>query len=199
MGAYSPLPWAPETLVDDIVRTVVQPTVDEMHRRDTPFAGLLYAGLALTSRGLRTVEFNARFGDPETQVVLARLLTPLGGVLKAAATGHLADVPDLRWTPDAAVVVVVAAEGYPNTPRTGDPIEGLDAVGDSTDAYVLHAGTRASDDGGVVSAGGRVLSVVGTGHELAAARAAAYGAVGKISLRGSHHRSDIAEQAASGA
>ncbi len=99
MGAYSPLPWAPPTLVDDIVRTVVQPTVDEMHRRGTPFAGLLYAGLALTSRGLRTVEFNARFGDPETQVVLARLLTPLGGVLKAAATGHLADLPDLRWTP----------------------------------------------------------------------------------------------------
>ena len=199
MGAYSPLPWAPETSVDDIVRTVVQPTVDEMHRRGTPFAGLLYAGLALTSRGLRIVEFNARFGDPETQVVLARLLTPLGGVLKAAATGHLADVPDLRWTPDAAVTVVVAAEDYPDTPRTGDPIEGLDAVGDSPDAYVLHAGTRASDDGSVVSAGGRVLSVVGTGPDLAAARAAAYAAVGKISLTGSHHRSDIAERAASGA
>ena len=103
MGAYSPLPWAPDSLVDDIVRTVVQPTVDEMHRRGTPFAGLLYAGLALTSRGLRVVEFNARFGDPETQVVLARLLTPLGGVLRAAATGHLDEFPDLRWTPDAAV------------------------------------------------------------------------------------------------
>ena len=195
MGAYSPLPWAPDTLVDDIVRTVVQPTVDEMHRRGTPFAGLLYAGLALTSRGLRTVEFNARFGDPETQVVLARLLTPLGGVLKAAATGHLADWPDLRWTPDAAVTVVVAAENYPDTPRTGDPIEGLDAAEAVPDAYVLHAGTR-SVDGSVVSAGGRVLSVVGTGIDLAAARAAAYAAVAEITLTGSHHRSDIAERAA---
>ena len=146
MGAYSPLPWAPESLVDDVVRTVVQPTVDEMHRRGTPFAGLLYIGLALTSRGLRVVEFNARFGDPETQVVLARLLTPLGGVLRAAAIGHLADLPDLRWTPDAAVTVVVAAENYPDTPRTGDPIEGLDAANAVPDAYVLHAGTRLATD-----------------------------------------------------
>jgi phosphoribosylamine--glycine ligase len=197
MGAYSPLPWAPDTLVDDIVRTVVQPTVDEMHRRGTPFAGLLYAGLALTARGLRTVEFNARFGDPETQVVLARLLTPLGGVLKAASTGHLADFPDLRWTPDAAVTVVIAAENYPDPPRTGDPIEGLDAANATPDAYVLHAGTKAVD-GRVVSAGGRVLSVVGTGADLAAARTAAYAAVTQISLAGSHHRNDIAEQAASG-
>ncbi len=198
MGAYSPLPWASETLVDDIVRTVVQPTVDEMHRRGTPFAGLLYAGLALTSRGLRTVEFNARFGDPETQVVLARLLTPLGGVLKAAATGHLAGLPDLRWTPDAAVTVVVAAENYPDAPRTGDLIEGLDAANAVPDAYVLHAGTRsAGGGGGTVSAGGRVLSVVGTGTDLAAARGAAYAAVGDISLAGSHHRTDIADQAAS--
>jgi phosphoribosylamine--glycine ligase len=167
-----------------------------MHRRGTPFAGLLYAGLALTSRGLRTVEFNARFGDPETQVVLARLLTPLGSVLKAAATGHLADLPDLRWSPDAAVTVVVAAENYPDTPRTGDSIEGLDAANAVPDAYVLHAGTRPAG-GSIVSAGGRVLSVVGTGTDLAAARRAAYAAVEKVSLTGSHHRTDIAEQAAS--
>ncbi len=194
MGAYSPLPWAPESLVDDVVRTVVQPTVDEMARRGTPFSGLLYTGLAMTSRGMRVVEFNARFGDPETQVVLARLLTPLGAVLRAAALGHLADLPDLRWTPNAAVTVVVAAENYPDTPRTGDPIEGLDAANAVPDAYVLHAGTRLEGDQ-VVSAGGRVLSVVGTGPDLAAARAAAYTAVDRISLAGSHHRSDIAEAA----
>jgi phosphoribosylamine--glycine ligase len=197
MGAYSPLPWAPASLVEDVVRTVVQPTVDEMHRRGTPFAGLLYTGLAMTSRGPRVVEFNARFGDPETQVVLARLLTPLGGVLKASATGHLADLPDLRWTPDAAVTVVVAAENYPETPRTGDPIGGLAAANAVTDAYVLHAGTRVSE-GAVVSAGGRVLSVVGTGADLASARAAAYAAVDRIELSGSRHRSDIAEHAAAG-
>lgn len=197
MGAYSPLPWAPDSLVDDIVRTVCQPTIDEMHRRGTPFAGLLYAGLALTTRGLRVVEFNARFGDPETQVVLARLLTPLGGLLKSAASGHLADFPDLRWTPDAAVTVVVAAENYPDTPRTGDPIEGLGAANAVPDAYVLHAGTRV-DGAHVVSAGGRVLSVVGTGADLASARSAAYAAVDRVSLAGSHHRTDIAEQAASG-
>jgi phosphoribosylamine--glycine ligase len=197
MGAYSPLPWAPAALVEDVVRTVVQPTVDEMHRRGTPFAGLLYTGLAMTSRGPRVVEFNARFGDPETQVVLARLLTPLGGVLKASATGHLADLPDLRWTPDAAVTVVVAAENYPETPRTGDPIGGLAAANAVTDAYVLHAGTRVSE-GAVVSAGGRVLSVVGTGADLASARAAAYAAVDRIELSGSRHRSDIAEHAAAG-
>ncbi|MEO8107753.1 MAG: phosphoribosylamine--glycine ligase [Actinomycetes bacterium] len=197
MGAYSPLPWAPENLVDDIVRNVVQPTVDEMHRRGTPFAGLLYAGLALTSRGLRVIEFNARFGDPETQVVLARLLTPLGGVLRAAATGHLDEFPDLRWAPDAAVTVVIAAENYPDTPRTGDPIGGLDAANAMPNAYVLHAGTK-GDDGRVLSAGGRVLSVVGTGADLAEARSAAYAAVGRLSLAGSHHRTDIAERAAAG-
>lgn len=195
MGAYSPLPWAPESLVDDVVRTVVQPTVNEMAGRGTPFSGLLYTGLAMTSRGMRVVEFNARFGDPETQVVLARLLTPLGAVLRAAALGHLADLPDLRWTPEAAVTVVVAAENYPDTPRTGEPIEGLDAANAVPDAYVLHAGTRLEGNR-VVSAGGRVLSVVGTGADLAAARAAAYTAVDRISLAGSHHRSDIAERAA---
>jgi len=131
-------------------------------------------------------------------VVLARLVTPLGGVLKAAATGHLEEFPDLLWTPDAAVTVVVAAENYPDTPRTGDPIEGLDAANAVPNAYVLHAGTRVDAGGGAVSAGGRVLSVVGTGADLASARSAAYAAIDRISLAGAHHRSDIAARAASG-
>ncbi|MFR9724485.1 phosphoribosylamine--glycine ligase [Streptomyces sp. MS19] len=198
MGAYSPLPWADPKLVQEVMDTVLQPTVDEMRRRGTPFSGLLYAGLALTSRGVRVVEFNARFGDPETQVVLARLRTPLAGVLLAAATGTLADLPPLRWSDGAAVTVVVAAEGYPDAPRAGDPIEGLDAVAaeDAPHAYVLHAGTRLDDTGRVVSAGGRVLSVTATGADLAQARDRAYRAVGRVSLAGSHHRTDIAARAA---
>lgn len=194
MGAYSPLPWADPKLVDEVERTVLQPTVDELRRRGTPFAGLLYAGLAITSRGVRVIEFNARFGDPETQVVLARLRTPLAGLLRAAATGQLAAYPALRWSDDAAVTVVIASYNYPDTPRTGDPIAGLDAVG--PDAYVLHAGTRREDDGRVVSAGGRVLSVTATGPDLAAARARAYRGISAIRLDGAHHRTDIALAAA---
>jgi phosphoribosylamine--glycine ligase len=196
MGAYSPLPWAPPGLVDDVVARVAQPTVDEMARRGTPFAGVLYVGLALTGRGLRVVEFNARFGDPETQVVLARLVTPLAGVLYAAATGHLADLPPLRWRPQAAVTVVVAAHGYPGTPRAGDPISGLDDAERVEGVHVLHAGTATNSDGAPVAAGGRVLSVVGVGADLAAARAAAYAGVDRIDLPGSHHRTDIALAAA---
>ncbi|WP_406311049.1 phosphoribosylamine--glycine ligase [Streptomyces thermoviolaceus] len=200
MGAYSPLPWADPALVDEVVRTVLQPTVDEMRRRGTPFVGLLYAGLAITSRGVRVIEFNARFGDPETQVVLARLQTPLAGVLMAAATGHLADLEPLRWSDEAAVTVVVASHNYPGTPRTGDPITGLDEVAaqDAPHAYVLHAGTRREGDS-VLSAGGRVLSVTATGKDLAEARDRAYTAVGRIHLDGSHHRTDIAAKAAAGA
>lgn len=196
MGAYTPLPWAPPGLVDEVAATVAQPTVDEMARRGTPFVGVLYCGLALTSRGMRVVEFNARFGDPETQVVLARLETPLAGVLLAASTGALASVPPLRWSDRAAVTVVVASSGYPESPRTGDVITGLDDAEALPDVHVLHAGTAAGAEGAVVSAGGRVLSVVGTGADLAAARAAAYAGVGLIGLDGSHHRSDIAQAAA---
>ncbi|MTE19816.1 phosphoribosylamine--glycine ligase [Streptomyces sp. TRM43335] len=200
MGAYSPLPWADPKLVDEVLATVLQPTVDEMRRRGTPFSGLLYAGLAITSRGVRVVEFNARFGDPETQVVLARLRTPLAGLLHAAATGELADFPPLRWSDDAAVTVVVASEGYPASPRTGDPIEGLEEIEekDAPTAYVLHAGTRLDEGGRVVSAGGRVLSVTATGADLAEAREHAYRAVSRVRLAGSHHRSDIAAEAAEG-
>ncbi|MEI5099063.1 phosphoribosylamine--glycine ligase [Streptomyces sp. PmtG] len=196
MGAYSPLPWADPKLVDEVLRTVLQPTVDELRRRGTPFAGLLYAGLAITSRGVRVIEFNARFGDPETQVVLARLRTPLAGVLLAAANGTLADLPPLRWSDDAAVTVVIASHNYPDTPRTGDPIEGLDAVvaQDAPDAYVLHAGTRRDGDA-VVSAGGRVLSVTAIGTDLNEARERAYAAVSRIRLDGSQYRTDIAEKA----
>ncbi|MEU8873620.1 phosphoribosylamine--glycine ligase [Streptomyces javensis] len=199
MGAYSPLPWADPALVDEVVATVCQPTVDELRRRGTPFSGLLYAGLAITSRGVRVIEFNARFGDPETQVVLARLKTPLAAVLLAAATGRLADEPRLRWSDGAAVTVVLASHNYPGTPRTGDPITGLDEVAekDGPKAYVLHAGTkRDGASGEVVSAGGRVLSVTATGSDLAKARERAYRAVGRIGLEGSHHRSDIAAKAA---
>ena len=192
MGAYSPLPWAPTDLVSDVVTRVVQPTVDELRHRGTPFVGVVYAGLALTSRGLRVIEFNARFGDPETQVVLARLRTPLAHVLLAAATGHLADLEDLRWRDGAAVTVVVAAENYPGTPVTGRVIDGLDEADEVDDAYVLHAGTAYGENGVVLSTGGRVLSVVGVGVTLTEAREQAYAAVDRIALEGSHVRSDIA-------
>ncbi|MCO5310110.1 MAG: phosphoribosylamine--glycine ligase [Austwickia sp.] len=195
MGAYSPLDWAPPGLVEEVLTRVAQPTVDEMRHRGTPFVGILYVGLALTSRGTRVVEFNARFGDPETQVVLARLESPLGGLLMAAATGRLDELAPLRWSHDYAVTVVVAAKGYPERPHKGDPIEGLDEVG--ADAAVLHAGTTAAT-GQLVSAGGRVLSVVARGADLGQARERAYAAVGRIRLRGSHHRTDIALAAAQG-
>ncbi|MDT9684295.1 phosphoribosylamine--glycine ligase [Streptomyces sp. TRM76323] len=197
MGAYSPLPWADPKLVDEVMTTVLQPTVDELRRRGTPFSGLLYAGLAITSRGVRVIEFNARFGDPETQVVLARLRTPLAGVLLHAANGTLDTEPPLTWRDEAAVTVVVAAHNYPGTPRTGDPITGLDEVAelDAPHAYVLHAGTKQDGDA-VVSAGGRVLSVTATGEDLAQARERAYAAVGRIRLDGSQHRTDIARAAA---
>jgi phosphoribosylamine--glycine ligase len=191
MGSYSPLTWAPADLVDETMRTVLQPTIDEMRRRGTPFTGLLYAGLALTSRGLRVVEFNARFGDPETQVVLARLDSPLASLLHAAATGTLAELEPLQWSDDAAVCVVIAAQGYPASPVTGGVITGL-AEADALDGVdVLHAGTRADGDQ-IVSSGGRVLSVVGRGATTDDARARAYAGVDLVVLAGSHHRSDIA-------
>ena len=192
MGAYSPLGWAPDGLADDIVRRVAQPTIDEMRRRGTPFVGVLYVGLALTSRGPRVIEFNARFGDPDGQASLARLETPFGQLLLAAATGGLSDQARLRWSDDHAVVLVVASSGYPAAPRTGDLISGLDAAAEVPGVVVLHAGTRLDDDGALVSAGGRVLDVVAVGSSLRKARRAAYEAVALIGLDGSHHRSDIA-------
>jgi phosphoribosylamine--glycine ligase len=196
MGAYSPLPWAPPGLAEDVAERVARPVVAELARRGTPFTGLLYCGLALTAAGVRVIEFNARFGDPETQVVLARLSTPLAGVLHAASTGRLRELPPLRWRDEAAVTVVVAAEGYPAAPVLGDVVEGLDEAAAVPGAWVLHAGTAlqvgGDDDGRVVTAGGRVLSVVGTGSTLDDARHAAYAATDRIRIRGAHHRSDIA-------
>lgn len=194
MGAYSPLPWAPEDLTQQVVDQVAQPTIDVMRRRGTPFAGVLYVGLALTSRGPRVVEFNARFGDPETQVVLRRLRTPLAGVLLAAATGRLAELPPLEWSDEAVVTVVLASAGYPVSPSAGSVLEGLDVPDD--DAAVLHAGTARDGGGRVVSSGGRVLSIVGTGADLAAARESAYGRLHQIRLDGGQFRTDIARAAA---
>jgi phosphoribosylamine---glycine ligase len=192
MGAYAPLPWAPDDLVERVLRETVEPTLAELRRRGTPFSGLLYVGLALTPDGPKVIEFNARFGDPETQVVLALLATPLSGLLHAAATGTLAEHPPLRWHPGAAVTVVVAAHNYPGTPRTGDVITGGERPG------VIHAGTARRADGALVSAGGRVLSATATGPDLAAARDAAYALVDGITLDGSHHRRDIARRAIQG-
>jgi phosphoribosylamine--glycine ligase len=198
MGAYAPLPWAPADLVEQVTERVLQPMVDAMHRRDMPFAGLLYAGLALTSRGVRVVEFNARFGDPETQVVLANLRTPLGSLLMAAATGTLDRLPPLAWQSGYAVTVVIAASGYPESPRTGDVVSGLEEAAQEVGVDVFHAGTALRDDGEVVTSGGRLLSVTAHGDSLAHARQHAYAAVDLIRIEGSHHRRDIAQTAAEG-
>ena len=195
MGAYSPLPWAPQDLSEQVVHTVAQPTIDEMAARGIPFVGILYCGLALTSQGLRVVEFNARFGDPETQVVLERLASPLAPLLLAAARGDLQQVPAPHWHDKAAVTVVVAASGYPALVRLGDEIGGLEQAR-QLGAHVIHAGTARRDDGALVSSGGRVLSVVGTGPDLSVARARATAGAQAIALDGCHHRGDIARDAA---
>jgi len=198
MGAYAPLGWAPPALAGEVLASVIQPAVDEMRRRGTPYRGLLYAGLSLTAAGVRVVEFNARFGDPETQVVLDRLASPLAGLLAAAASGSLAGAGPLRWAPGAAVTVVIAAEGYPAAPVNGDPIDGISDAERIPGAHVLHAGTATDVAGRLVSAGGRVLNVVGTGPDLAAARDTAYRAAAVIRMRGGWYRHDIAEAAAQG-
>jgi phosphoribosylamine---glycine ligase len=192
MGAYAPLPWLPDEITEQIVSGIVKPVAVELVRRGCPFSGVLYAGLAITSDGPAVVEFNCRFGDPETQAVLALLDSPLGRLLHAAATGTLAGQPAPRWRPGAAVVVVLAAENYPGRPRVGDVITGADLDG------VLHGATARRDDGALVSTGGRVLSVVGTGPDLDTARAAAYDKVKSLRLPGSHYRTDIALAAAEG-
>jgi phosphoribosylamine--glycine ligase len=199
MGAYSPLDWAPADLVQTVLDRIAQPTIDEMRRRGTPFVGALYVGLALTSRGPRVVEFNARFGDPDGQVSLAKLRTPLATLLHAAAAGRLDELGPLRIDPLHAVTVVVASPGYPAQPQTGGVLEGLDAAeGTSPDVYLLHACTARDDEGRLVASGGRVIDVVATGPTLDAARDAAYRAVEEIQLDGGHHRTDIALAAARG-
>lgn len=195
MGSYSPLPWLPENFVRDIVDTVAAPTVREMARRGTPFVGLLYCGLIVTPQGVRVIEFNARFGDPETQVVLERLDSSLAELLLATATGKLASAPLPVFSDQVAVAVVLASEGYPESPETGRPISGLSEADAIPGISIAHAAT-ASSEGGFVSTGGRVLSVIARADSFADARASVYNALGLISLEGSHFRGDIAARVA---
>ncbi|GAA1347055.1 phosphoribosylamine--glycine ligase [Falsarthrobacter nasiphocae] len=197
MGAYTPLPWAPEGLVEEIMDRVVAPTLRVMRERGTPFIGTLFCGLALTSRGLRVIEFNVRFGDPETQAVLARLETPLGQLLSRAAAGDLAESERLEWAPGYAVDVVMAAENYPDTPRKGDVITGIEDAEALEGVSVLHAGTALAGQD-VVAAGGRVLAVVGRGDTLQEARDRAYAGVKAIRWEGAQNRADIAGAALAG-
>jgi len=187
MGAYSPLPWAPDDIVEETYEKVLAPMIAEMAARGTPFVGLLYAGLALTDDGIRVIEFNARFGDPETQVLIPRLMTPLADLLYKAATNNLDDAV-LQWRDESAVTVVLAAQGYPESPKTGAVISSIPAIENS---QVFHAGTSDSS-GALLSTGGRVLTVTGTGSDLTEARDRAYRAISQIELEGSFYRSDIA-------
>ncbi|MCW3158663.1 phosphoribosylamine--glycine ligase [Micropruina sonneratiae] len=198
MGAYTPLPWAPPGLVDEIMESVVEPTIAELGRQGTPFVGLLYAGLALTSNGLRVVEFNVRFGDPETQAVLAALDSPLGQVLFAAATSNLDEIGELAWKPGSAVVVVLAADGYPGTPAKGGVLAGARLEGSDDNVHIVHAGTARNDAGELVAAGGRVLGVVAQASSLRQARADAYAAVDDLDVPSLFCRRDIAERAERG-
>ncbi|MEJ6574545.1 MAG: phosphoribosylamine--glycine ligase [Actinomycetes bacterium] len=188
MGAYSPLPWTPDEIMEETLSQVLNPTIQEMAARGTPFVGLLYAGLALTSHGTKVIEFNARFGDPETQVLLPRLKTPLAQLLMAAATKNLENFGELEWSADSAVTVVLASEGYPANPVLGEVITGIQT---NQSSYVFQAGTELRD-GLLHSSGGRVLTVTGLGSDLTQARDAAYRTISRISLAGSHYRSDIA-------
>jgi phosphoribosylamine--glycine ligase len=187
MGAYSPLPWAPSDIIEDTYKQVLAPMIAEMAARGTPFIGLLYAGLALTDHGTRVIEFNARFGDPETQVLIPRLVTPLASLLYKAATGNLGDT-QLQWRDDSAVTVVLAADGYPSAPKSGAPITSIPTI---DQVQIFHAGT-AMNGSGLVSAGGRVMTVTGIGSDLTEARNRAYRAISQIDLEGSFYRSDIA-------
>jgi phosphoribosylamine--glycine ligase len=195
MGAYTPLPWAPEGLVAEVLARVLQPTVDELARRGAVFSGLLYAGLALTSRGVKVIEFNARFGDPETQPLMALLDSPLGVLLKAAADGVLHEVEPPRWKSGAAVAVVMASAGYPESSSKGDVIVGTETLTDDPAVDVIHAGT-ALDGDKLVTAGGRVLAVTAVGSDIADARAKAYEGVAAIAFDGAQWRRDIAAAAA---
>jgi len=195
MGAYAPLPWAPPDLVETTLRQVIEPTLAEMARRGTPFQGLLYAGLALTSQGLRVVEFNARFGDPETEAILPLLESGLGQVLYAAAAGDLSGLPPLRWRDGSAVVVIYAAEGYPAAPAKGGVVS-VPPPGSGT--QVVHCGTALNPAGELIANGGRVLGIVATGADLVEARQAAYDFVDQVDFPTGYCRRDIAQRAAEG-
>jgi phosphoribosylamine--glycine ligase len=195
MGAYSPLPWAPEGFVDEVMTTIAEPTIRQLDAEGTPFIGLLYCGLIITENGIRVIEFNARFGDPETQVVLPRLVTPLSELLFAAATGQLGGMPRPTFTDEACVTVVLASEGYPEAPQTGRPLTGLEAAAAVEGVHLCHAATARTDEG-YVATGGRVLSVVARGADFVQARARAYEAIGHLSLEGGQYRTDIAARVA---
>jgi phosphoribosylamine--glycine ligase len=187
MGAYSPLPWAPEDIIEQTYEKVLAPVVAEMAARGTPFIGLLYAGLALTKNGIKVIEFNARFGDPETQVLIPRLLTPLADLLYKAATNSLDDTV-LHWSDSSAVTVVLAAQGYPQSPQLGEKIT---APAPRENTLIFQAGTQ-EKDGSLISSGGRVMTVTGIGNDLESARHRAYQQISTIGLEGSFYRSDIA-------
>ncbi len=195
MGAYSPLPWLPSGFVDEVIDTVALPTVRQLAEEQAPFIGLLYCGLILTDKGIRVIEFNARFGDPETQVVLPRLVTPLSGLLFAAATGELGGLPRPEFSDDVAVTVVLASEGYPDTPVTGREIVGLDTALAIHGVSVAHAATAVSA-GRLIATGGRVLSVVATAPDFTEARSRVYRALEAIDLEGGQFRTDIAARVA---
>jgi phosphoribosylamine--glycine ligase len=201
MGAYSPLPWLAErfgseqAFIDDVIDTIALPTVRRLAAEDTPFIGLLYCGLILTDAGIRVIEFNARFGDPETQVVLPRLVTPLSGLLLAASVGELGGLPRPVFSDDVAVTVVLASENYPDSPVTGRHISGLEAASAVPGVSIAHAATALQGDQ-LVASGGRVLSVVAVGADFAEARARAYEALGRITLEGGQYRTDIAARVA---
>jgi phosphoribosylamine--glycine ligase len=197
MGAYSPLPWLPENFVDEVIDTIALPTVRQLASEQAPFIGLLYCGLIVTSKGIRVIEFNARFGDPETQVVLPRLLTPLSTLLYGAATGELSGMPRPEFAFDTAVTVVLASEGYPEAPQTGRPITGLDEAAQVPEVTIAHAATALdADTGALLATGGRVLSVVARGTTFDEARERAYDAVARIHLPGAQYRTDIAARVA---
>ena len=206
MGAYSPVPWLEEDFVDEVIETIALPTVRQLAAEGTPFVGLLYCGLIVTDAGPRVIEFNARFGDPETQVVLPRLITPLSELLFAASTGGLGGMPRPEFAFDVAVTVVLASEGYPEAPVTGRIILGLDAASEVPEVQVLHAATdvRAiSTDAtsswsteNLIATGGRVLNVVALGSTFEEARDRAYAAIGTIALEGAQYRTDIAASVA---
>ncbi len=204
MGAYSPLPWLAEqfgsekAFVEEVTRDVALPVIRQLDAEGTPFIGLLYAGLILTPAGVRVIEFNARFGDPETQIVLPRLVTPLSQLLFAAASGTLEDQPEPEFSDDVAITVVLASEGYPEAPQTGRQIDGLADAAAVEGVRLVHAATASPDapGGALIATGGRVLNVVAVGSDFGAARARAYEAIAKISLDGSHYRTDIAARVA---
>ncbi|MGF3057521.1 phosphoribosylamine--glycine ligase [Microbacterium sp. YY-01] len=205
MGAYSPLPWladqfgSVQAFVDEVTETVAVPVIRQLDSEGTPFIGLLYAGLIITEKGIRVIEFNARFGDPETQVVLPRLREDLSQLLLAAASGHLEDHEQPTFTDDAVITVVLASEGYPEAPQTGRHLDGLDHAAEVEGAWLVHAATGGPDapGGALVATGGRVLNVVAQGTDFATARERAYTALERITLDGGHYRTDIAARVSS--